>query len=115
VPTDDSGALRAAGVFASKNRIKLPLDEVRRIARVTRTPEAVLSHLVRAKQISSSDLAEILASLGEPYDVLVAGPGKEFDVPKGSSIETLLGRLETAGRIEIVPKLIRGKKVRTLV
>jgi hypothetical protein len=115
VPADDRGALRAAGLFASKNRIQLPLEEVRRIARVTQTPEAVLSQLVRAKETSASDLAEILASLGEPYNVLVAGPGKEFDLPKVSSIETLLGRLETAGRIEIVPKLIRGKKVRTLV
>jgi hypothetical protein len=115
VPADDAGALRAAGLFASENRIRLPLEEVRRIARVAQTPEAVLSQLVRAKDTSPSDLAEILASLGEPYDVLVAGPGKEFDLPKVSSIETLLGRLETAGRIEIVPKLIRGKKVRTLV
>ncbi len=115
VPADDVGALRAAGLFASENRIRLPLEEVRRIARVAQTPEAVLPQLVRAKDTSPSDLAEILASLGEPYNVLAAGPGKEFDLPKVSSIETLLGRLETAGRIEIVPKLIRGKKVRTLV
>jgi hypothetical protein len=114
VPADDAGALRAAGRFASENRIWLPLEEVRRIARVTRTPEAVLPQLVRARGTSPIDLAEILASLGQPYDALVAGPGKEFDLPKGSSIETLLGRLETAGRIEIVPKLIRGRKVRTL-
>lgn len=115
VPADDAGALRAAGLFASENRVQLPLEEIRRVARVTQTPEAVLSQLVRAKDTSASDLAEILASLGEPYDLLVAGPGKEFDLPRGSSIETLLGRLETAGRIEIVPKLIRGRKVRTLV
>jgi hypothetical protein len=115
VPADDAGALRAAGLFASENRIRLPLEEVRRIARVAQTPEAVLPQLVRAKDTNPSDLAEILASLGEPYNVLVAGPGKEFDLPKGSSIETLLGRLETAGRVEIVPKLIRGKKVRTLL
>lgn len=115
LPADDAGALRAAGLFASENRIRLPLEEVRRIACVAQTPEAVLPQLVRAKDTSPSDLAEILASLGEPYNVLVAGPGKEFDLPKVSSIETLLGRLETAGRIEIVPKLIRGKKVRTLV
>jgi hypothetical protein len=116
VPADDAGALRAAGRFASENRIWLPLEEVRRIARVTQTPEAVLPQLVRAKDTSPIDLAEILASLGQPYDALVAGPGKEFDLPKGSSIETLLGRLETAGRIEIVQKLMgRGRKVRTLV
>lgn len=116
VPADDRGALRAAGVFAGKNRIRIPLDEVRRIARVTQTPEAVLSHLVRAKETSASDLAEILASLGEPYDVLVAGPGHEFDLPNVPSIEPLLRRLENFGRIAIVQKLIgRGRKVRTIV
>ena len=115
VPADDEGALRAAGLFACRNRIPLPFANVRRIARVTQTAEAVLPLLVRDNKTDASDLVEILASLGEPYDLLVAGPGKEFDMPTGSSIETLLGRLEAAGRIEIVQKLKRGRKIRTLV
>jgi hypothetical protein len=109
-PFGQQASLRARTV------IWLPLEEDRRIARVTRTPEAVLPQLVRARDISPGDLAEILASLGEPYDMLVAGPGQEFDLPKGSSIETLFGRLEAAGRIAIVQKLMcRGRKVRNLV
>lgn len=115
VPTDDAKALRAAGQFASSNRIWLPLEEVRRIARVTRTPEIVLPLLVQARDTDSIDLVSVLALLGPPYDILTAGPGAEFDLPAGSSNETLLGRLETAGRIEIVPKRPRGRKVRILV
>jgi hypothetical protein len=116
VPGDDARALRAAGRFASDNRVWLHLGEVRRIARVTRTPEAVLPQLVQARDIIPSDLADILASLGHPYDMLVAGPGAEFDLPKGSSNETLFRRLEAGGRIAIVQKLIgRGRKVQNLV
>ncbi|SLK00856.1 YobI family P-loop NTPase [Arthrobacter sp. P2b] len=116
VPGDDARALRAAGRFASDNRVWLPLREVRRIARVTRAPKAVLPQLVQARDVSPSDLVDILALLGHPYDMLVAGPGTEFDLPKGSSNETLFRRLEAGGRIAIVQKLIgRGRKVRNLV
>ncbi|MCC9192730.1 hypothetical protein LOC59_03545 [Arthrobacter sp. zg-Y916] len=115
VPADDEGALRAAGLFAVENRIPLSFADVRRIARVTQTAEAVLPLLVRDNKTDASDLAEILALLGEPYDALVTGPGKEFDMPTGSSIATLFGRLEAAGRITIVSKRPRGKRVRTLV
>lgn len=115
VPADDGRALRAAGRFASANRIWLPLDDVRRIARVTRTPDAVLPQLVHAKATSPNDLADILAELGDPYDKLAGGPGTEFDLPNGSSNETLFKRLEAAGRIKIVPKSFgRGRKVHNL-
>lgn len=116
LPADDAAALLAAGRFASENRIWLPLDAVRRIASVTRTPEAVLPQLVHAKDTPAGDLIEILASLGRPYDSLTAGPGTEFDLPSGSSNETLLKRLETAGRIKIVQKIVgRGRNVRNIV
>lgn len=116
VPADDARALRAAGRYASANRIWIPLEEVRRIARVTRAPEAVLPQLVQARDTSPRDLADILASLGQPYDMLAAGSGTEFDLPAGSSNETLFKRLEAGGRIAIAQKLIgRGRKVRNLV
>lgn len=116
VPGDDAGALRAAGRYASANRIWIPLEGVRRIARVTRSPEAVLPQLVQARDIDPSDLADILASLGQPYDMLAAGAGTEFDLPAGSTNETLFKRLEAAGRITIVQKLVgRGRKIRNLV
>lgn len=115
VPGDDKKALRAAGQFAIANQIWLPLGEIRRIARVTQDPDVVLRQLTYAKDTDPADLSSILVSLGQPYDGLSAGPRKEFDLPGGSSNETLFKRLEAAGRIEIVPKLIRGRKVRNLV
>jgi hypothetical protein len=115
VPGDDKKALRAAGQFAIANQIWLPLGEIRRIARVTQDPDVVLRQLTYAKDTDPADLSGILVSLGQPYDELLAGPGIEFDLPGGSSNETLFKRLEAAGRIEIVPKLIRGRKVRNLV
>jgi hypothetical protein len=69
-----------------------------------------------ARDTNAVDLSDILASLGQPYDNLSAGPGAEFGLPAGSSNETLFKRLESAGRITIVPKVIgRGRKVQTLV
>lgn len=115
VPGDDKKALRAAGQFAIANQVWLPLGEIRRIARVTQDPDVVLRQLTYAKDTDPADLSGILVSLGQPYDELSAGPGIEFDLPGGSSNETLFKRLEAAGRIEIVPKLIRGRKVRNLV
>ncbi|MEU4360410.1 hypothetical protein [Promicromonospora sp. NPDC023987] len=115
LPDDDASALRAAGRFASSNRIWLSLEDVRRIARVTKTADAVLPQLVHARHTSPIDLADVLASLGEPYDNLGGGAGTEFDLPAGSSNETLFGRLEAAGRVKIVPKRSgRGRKVQNL-
>lgn len=115
VPADDKKALRAAGQFAIANQIWLPLEEIRRIARVTQDPDVVLRQLTYARDTDPADLSGILASLGQPYDELSAGPGIEFDLPGGSSNETLFKRLQAARRIEIVPKPIRGRKVRNLV
>ncbi|QKT07970.1 hypothetical protein HUN08_12835 [Gordonia sp. X0973] len=116
VPGDDRRALRAAGRFALDNQIWLPFDVVRRIARVTRDPEVVLRQLTHAKDIPAGDLSDVLASLGQPYDKLAAGPEVEFDLPAGSSNETLFKRLESAGRITIVRKVVgRGRRIRTLV
>lgn len=113
---DDKRALRAAGRFAINNQIWLPLEEIRRIARVTQDPDVVLRQLTHAKDTDPVVLSDILASLGQPYDKLSAGPGAEFDLPAGSSNETLFKRLESADRITIFPKLVgRGRKVRTLV
>lgn len=115
VPTDDAHALRAVGMFACANRIWLRLEDVRRIARVTQAPEAVLPQLVHMRDISPSDLADVLASLGAPYGELAGEPGTEFDLPNGSSNETLFRRLEAAGRVRIVAKVFgRGRRVLNL-
>lgn len=116
VPGDERRALRAAGRFALDNQIWLPFGVVRRIARVTQDPGVVLRQLTHAKDIPAGDLSDVLASLGQPYDKLAAGPDVEFDLPAGSSNETLFKRLESAGRITIVKKVVgRGRRIRTLV
>jgi hypothetical protein len=116
VPDDHVRALLAAGRFARTNRIWLPLEDVRRIARVTQTSDAVLTQLVHRRDASPSDVVDILASLGEPYNKLIEGPGAEFDLPAGSSNETLFKRLEADGRVRIVHKpLGRGRKIQVLV
>lgn len=115
VVEDDERALRAVGVFAHDNKIWLSLGEIRRIARVTQDPELVLAQLVKNKDAGPDDWLNILASLGTPYDTLTKGVGHEFDLPADSSSQTLLRRLEDAGRVEIVERTFgRGRKVRNL-
>lgn len=112
VTSDDPDALRAAAQFAKRTSIKLPFDQVVRVARTTQDAELVLPHLVALRDLPSNDLMDALVSLGSPYDNLVSGPGHEFDLPPGSSNETLFKRLEIAGQLEIVKKFPRGRKVR---
>lgn len=115
VADNDNVALRAAGAYARDKRIWLPFAEVKRIARTTQDPDVVLSQLVRARDASPQALIEVLALLGSPYSTLTSGPGAEFDLPPGSSNNTLFERLATAGKVGIVRKGLRGgKKVRNV-
>lgn len=115
VVDDNAGALRAAGEYAREMKIWLPLAEVQRIARATQNPELILSHLVRARDVTPESLIESLALLGSPYNTLTSGPGVEFDLPSGSSNNTLFERLATSGKVEIVKNgWGSGKKVRNL-
>ena len=60
---------RAADPYAAERRIKLPIDQVSRIARITHHATAALPHLVRARNASPEQLIGILAPLGAPYTV----------------------------------------------
>ncbi|MGC4944419.1 hypothetical protein [Kribbella sp. DT2] len=116
VTDDNPTALRSAGEYAREKRLKLPLEQVQRIARATQEPDLVLSHLVAAKDASPEELVDTLSLLGPPYSALTHGPQSEFELPSGSSNNTLFGRLEEAGRIEIFKKGLRGlKTVRNLM
>ncbi|WP_435830195.1 hypothetical protein [Saccharopolyspora shandongensis] len=114
VADDNHAALSAAGEYAREKRHKLPIKEVRRVARATQDPDVVLYQLGRARDASAEELVEVLALLGPPYSALTDGPGAEFDLPSGSSINTLLQRLETAERIKIVKKGSRSRRVRNV-
>lgn len=115
VADTDAEALKAAGKFAHAKRVKLPLTEVRRIASATQDPNLVLPQLVWTSP-TADELIETLVLLGSPYNALRNGPDSEFDLPAGSSAQTLFTRLEEAGKLAIVKKtLSRGRKVRMLV
>lgn len=101
VPDDQVESLRAIGIYAAGRRLRIPREQVSRIARVSMDANAVLPHLVRDRDLEPDQLIETLAFLGAPYDALTSGPGVEFDLPAGSSAKTLLERLEAAGRVEI--------------
>lgn len=118
VPDDDARALRAAGEFARADSLKLPLGEVRRMARVAKTAGAVMRQLVLSiKELGSGEVVEVLSLLGAPYTKLADGPGAKFDQPSGvPSLETVFRHLEAAGRIRITKKLVgHGRTVEVLV
>lgn len=115
VPDDDAVGLRAAGKYAREKRLKLSLEDAQRIARATKDPDLVLRHLVTAREASADELIEVMALLGPPYSFLVDGSGSEFDLPAGSSNNTLFERLQATGRVQIYKDGRRGsKKVRSL-
>ncbi|RNE66799.1 ATP-binding cassette domain-containing protein [Cryobacterium tepidiphilum] len=118
VPNDDARALRAAGEFARAESLKLPLEEVRRLARVANVAGAVMRQLVLSKEeLSTSDAVEILVALGAPYSKIADGPGVKFDYPNNvPSLDTVFRRLEADGRITITKKLLgHGRTVEVLV
>ncbi len=96
VPDDDARALRVAGEFARTDSLKLPLGEVRRIARVAKTAGAVMRQLVLSiKELGSGEVVEVLSLLGAPYTKLADGPGAKFDQPSGvPSLETVFRHLK---------------------
>lgn len=110
VQSDDSEALRAVGRIAKERKIKLPLEEIKRIARVVQDPGLVLHQLVQQEDISADDLMNVMASLKDPYNKLNAPSGTEFDLPTGSSAHTLFGRLAESGKVKIAQEKPRARK-----
>lgn len=118
VPNDDIKALQGAGEFARAESLKLPLAEVRRIARVAKAAGAVMRQLVLSKEeVSTSDVVEILATLGTPYSKLADGAGATFDYPSNvPSLDTVFTRLQADGRIKVVKRTFgQGRSVEVLV
>lgn len=110
VQSDDSEALRAVGRIAKERKIKLPLEEIKRIARVVQDPGLVLHQLVQQEDISADDLMNVMASLKAPYNKLNAPSGTEFDLPTGRSAHTLFRRLAESGKVKIEQEKPRARK-----
>ena len=115
VPNDDKQALEAAGQFALEHEIWLPLEDIRRIARVTQNSNVIPKQLAHAENVSADDLFVILTSLGRPYDKMLEGSGVEFHLPASAHNVKLVERLQSAGRVEIIQEPVgKNMQVRTL-
>ena len=115
VPNDDKQALDTASQFALEHEIWLPLEDIRRIARVTQNSNVIPKQLAHAENVSADDLFVILTSLGRPYDKMLEGSGVEFDLPASAHNVKLVERLQSAGRIEIIQEPVgKNMQIRTL-
>lgn len=116
VPSDDSEALRAVGKIAKEENIKLPVGEIKRIARVVKDPDLVLHQLAQQKaDLDADDLMSVMGFLENPYDKLRGPSGTIFDLPKDPSARILFRRLTGAGKVKIEQEKPRArKKVRVL-
>ena len=115
VPNDDKQALEAVGQFALEHEIWLPLEDIRRIARVTQNSNVIPKQLAHAENVSADDLFVILTSLGRPYDKMLEGSGVEFHLPASAHNVKLVERLQSAGRIEIIQEPVgKNMRIRTL-
>lgn len=116
VPSDDSEALRAVGKIAKKEKIKLPLMEIKRIARVVQDPDLILHQLTQQEEDTGADeLMNIMAFLKDPYNKLNDPPGTEFNLPTDPSARMLFRRLAESGKVKIEQEKPRArKKVRVL-
>ena len=115
VPNDDKQALDTASQFALEHEIWLPLEDIRRIARVTQNSNVIPKQLTHMEDVSADDLFVILTSLGRPYDKMLEGSGVEFDLPASAHNVKLVERLQSAGRIEIIQEPVgKNMQIRTL-
>lgn len=111
VPSDDSEALRAVGKIAKKEKIKLPLMEIKRIARVVQDPDLILHQLTQQEEDTGADeLMNIMAFLKDPYNKLNDPPGTEFNLPTDPSARMLFRRLAESGKVKIAQEKPRARK-----
>ena len=116
VPSGDSEALRAVGKIAKEENIKLPVGEIKHIARVVKDPDLVLHQLAQQKaDLNADDLMSVMGFLKKPYDKLRGPSGTMFNLPKDPSARILFRHLAGAGKVKIEQEKPRArKKVRVL-
>lgn len=116
VLSDDSEALYVVGKIAKEENIKLPVGEIKRIARVVKDPDLVLHQLAQQKaDLNADDLMSVMGFLKNPYDKLRGPSGTMFNLPKDPSARILFRHLAGAGKVKIEQEKPRArKKVRVL-
>ncbi|WP_156959383.1 hypothetical protein [Nocardia sp. BMG51109] len=81
VPNDDDKALAAAARFAVKHNRALPVDQLRRIAAVTRNEPDLTVQLLRIAALAANEIVDVLNALGGKYSYLTTWERDEFEVP----------------------------------
>jgi hypothetical protein len=103
VPHDDDIAFSAAGDYVLDQKRFLPLEQVGRIAAVTRDENLTLRLLISLSP-PVTELVPVLTQLGEPYSYLTSRTKNEFDLPADALHRTILNRLKRAGAISGIKK-----------
>lgn len=109
VPQDDRDALARAAEFSIQEGTTLPLDDVRRIARATSDAHLTV-RIMNGMHYSAppTELASVLAELGQPYSRLVNG-GSPFDVPFNDDFKAVFDRLRGGGLCERRKRKLRDR------
>jgi hypothetical protein len=95
-PSANEAALRAAGAYASRRSIVLPVDEIERIATVTQDPAQVVS-LLAVAGVDASTIVRVFGLLPPPYSHLATRARSEFEVDDDRAHRKVIGTLDSAG------------------
>lgn len=109
VADGDTDALREAGHYARKAKIKLPIDQIERIAASVPGPDVIVWQLDADKDLSADDLMRVLALIGREYQGFGQGLDHEFDIRTSPEIGRILDRLTKEKRVK-AGKAIHGRR-----
>jgi hypothetical protein len=109
LPTDDAQALSNAADYAIRIKTPLPLDQIRRVARVGQDTAGLALQLLQIAEPApaDSDIVSVLADLGAPYSHVSTRAEKEFEVPYSDASRAVFEVLQAAGSCRATKK--RGK------
>ena len=103
LPTDDVDALAAAAKFAIQSNSALPVDQLRRIARMCKDPDLTLQ-LLRIAAPTAGDIVAVLNELGGNYINLTTWERDEFEVPYDEAHKAVFGILSDANVCQATKK-----------
>ncbi|MEV6644483.1 hypothetical protein [Amycolatopsis sp. NPDC051371] len=105
VPGNDAAALAAAGQYALERRVRLPLDQLLRIASVTGDVDLVVRSLTVVSPFPEAQaVAGVLGALGVPYSYLETHVETKFEVPADDAHQKLFAHLRSKGVVVSVTR-----------
>jgi hypothetical protein len=112
VPEEDGRALVAAARFALAHGLRLPVDQVRRVAAAGLRASEVLPLLgLVSPAPTPQDVVSIFGALGEPYSYLATRAKSSFEVPDDDDHKWVLQLLSDAGLCSAQKKRNKPKQV----